>query len=111
MCSTSEIGSHHLHVGRHDGTTLARPLHELLFTLLAEAQAEGRGDADRAADDVAKGYGQEVLDQESFPGELRARENSERHNEHVRDGVLEAERDERRDAGAASREDFLGGVL
>ena len=43
MCSTSEIGSHHPHVGRHDGTPLARPFHELLCTLLAEAQAEGRG--------------------------------------------------------------------
>merc|ERR1719262_1865592 len=65
----SEIGSHHPHIGRHDGTPLARPFHELLCTLLAEAQAEGRGDADRAADDVAKGYGQQVLDQESFAPE------------------------------------------
>mmetsp|Transcript_20987 Transcript_20987/g.35955 ORF Transcript_20987/g.35955 Transcript_20987/m.35955 type:complete len:271 (-) Transcript_20987:456-1268(-) len=74
------------------GARVARLL--LLAERRAVRRAEGRADADRAANDVAEGDREKVGEEEGLPRDGSAAEDAKRDDEHVGDRVLEAERDE-----------------
>ena len=78
--------------------------------LLAVGRVVRRGHEDRAADQVAQRDGHEILHDHVRPRDLRAAEDAERDEEHVRDRVVETPSQHESSTSRLPREEWRAAI-